>query len=127
MSSVSERSERRRPGRDDYKDVAPTLARLGALESASAEASVLRDDVITRCLPLAEHIARRFGGRGEAHEDLLQVARLGLVKAVDRFDPDRGYDFVSYAVPTIMGRCGATSAMSDGRCVCPGECRRCMH
>jgi len=103
VSPIPERSERHRPGRDDYKDVAPAVARLRALDESSGEASALRDEVITRCLPLADHIARRFGGRGEAHEDLLQVARLGLVKAVDRFDPDRGFDFVSYAVPTIMG------------------------
>ncbi len=63
----------------------------------------MRTALITRCLPLAEHIARRFDGRGEAHDDLVQVARLGLVNAVDRFDSTRGSDFVSFAVPTVMG------------------------
>jgi RNA polymerase sigma-B factor len=62
-----------------------------------------RDEIVERCLPLAEHIARRFDGRGEAHEDLVQVARVGLVNAVIRFDLDAGSDFVSFAVPTIMG------------------------
>nr|WP_308339534.1 SigB/SigF/SigG family RNA polymerase sigma factor [Tomitella fengzijianii] len=62
-----------------------------------------RDEVITRCLPLAEHIARRFHGRGEPFDDLLQVARLGLVNAIDRFDADKGDNFVAFAVPTIMG------------------------
>lgn len=56
-----------------------------------------------RCLPLADHIARRFEGRGEARDDLVQVARVGLVNAVNRFDVDAGSDFASYAVPTIMG------------------------
>ncbi|WP_430332779.1 SigB/SigF/SigG family RNA polymerase sigma factor [Rhodococcus sp. ACT016] len=63
----------------------------------------LRRDIITRCLPLAEHIARRFDRRGEPFDDLMQVASLGLVNAVDRFDVDRGSDFLAFAVPTIMG------------------------
>ena len=88
---------------DDYSEVVPLIQQMQALEVGSPQRQVLRDRIITRCLPLAEHIARRFGGRGEAHEDLLQVARLGLVNAVDRFDIERGSDFVSFAVPTIMG------------------------
>ncbi|MFD4293276.1 SigB/SigF/SigG family RNA polymerase sigma factor [Rhodococcus sp. NPDC058532] len=67
------------------------------------QASAVRDEIITRALPLAEHIARRFRGRGEAQDDLIQVARLGLLSAVDRFDVDRGTDFIAFAVPTIMG------------------------
>ena len=62
-----------------------------------------RDRIVQRCLPLADHIAQRFGGRGEARDDLLQVARLGLVNAVIRYDVDTGSDFVPFAVPTIMG------------------------
>lgn len=69
----------------------------------SPEFARQRDKVVERCLPLADHIARRFAGRGEAHDDLVQVARLGLVNAVIRFDVDAGSDFVSFAVPTIMG------------------------
>lgn len=52
---------------------------------------------------MAEHDIRRFSGRGEPFDDLLQVARTGLIRAVDRYDPDRGADFLSFAVPTIMG------------------------
>ncbi|WP_375154366.1 sigma-70 family RNA polymerase sigma factor, partial [Nocardia cyriacigeorgica] len=63
----------------------------------------MREEVIDRCLPLAEHIARKFAGRGELFEDLLQVARVGLLHAVDRFDVARGTSFLSFAVPTIMG------------------------
>ena len=73
------------------------------MEPGTTERARLREQAITRCLPLAEHIAMRFRGRGEPQEDLLQVARVGLVNAIDRFDADRGADFVSYAVPTIMG------------------------
>lgn len=62
-----------------------------------------RDTIVERCLPLADHIARRFEGRGEPRDDLVQVARVGLVNAVVRFDVETGSDFVSFAVPTIMG------------------------
>lgn len=62
-----------------------------------------RGALVNEYLSVAEHIARRFAGRGEAHEDLVQVARVGLIQAVDRFDPARGTDFLSFAVPTIMG------------------------
>lgn len=62
-----------------------------------------RDRIVERCLPLADHIARRFDGRGESRDDLVQVARVGLVNAVIRFDVNAGSDFVSFAVPTIMG------------------------
>lgn len=85
----------------DYGDVIGLFKR--AAETSPDDGGALRDEIVTRCLPLAEHIARRFCGRGEPYDDLLQVARLGLVNAVDRFDVDRGSDFVSFAVPTIMG------------------------
>lgn len=62
-----------------------------------------KDKIVERCLPLADHIARRFEGRGESRDDLVQVARVGLVNAVTRFDVETGSDFVSFAVPTIMG------------------------
>lgn len=62
-----------------------------------------RERIVERCLPLADHIARRFDGRGEPRDDLVQVARVGLVNAVIRFNVDAGSDFVSFAVPTIMG------------------------
>ncbi|AJW38434.1 RNA polymerase sigma factor SigB [Rhodococcus sp. B7740] len=101
MPVPHERSTRRES--DDYSDVVALIQQMQALDENSPQRRVLRDRIITRCLPLAEHIARRFGGRGEAHEDLLQVSRLGLVNAVDRFDIERGSDFVSFAVPTIMG------------------------
>jgi RNA polymerase sigma-B factor len=62
-----------------------------------------REELISRFLPLARKLARRYAGPREPFEDLLQVASLGLVKAVDRFDVERGTAFSSFAVPTILG------------------------
>jgi RNA polymerase sigma-B factor len=62
-----------------------------------------RDELIERFLPLARKLARRYAGANEPYEDLVQVASLGLVKAVERFDPTRGFAFTSFAVPTIVG------------------------
>jgi len=76
---------------------------LATLDVNSSEFQRHRDKIVERCLPLADHIARRFEGRGEPRDDLVQVARVGLVNAVARFDVDAGSDFVSFAVPTIMG------------------------
>jgi RNA polymerase sigma-B factor len=76
---------------------------LAMLEVGSAAFLRQRDVIIRRCMPLADHIARRYGGRGEPHDDLVQAARVGLVNAVNRFELTNGADFASFAVPTIMG------------------------
>ena len=76
---------------------------LASIAPDSMEFQRQRDKIVERCLPLADHIARRFEGRGEPRDDLVQVARVGLVNAVVRFDVEAGSDFVSFAVPTIMG------------------------
>jgi RNA polymerase sigma-B factor len=76
---------------------------LRCLPERSEQYARQRERIVHRCLPLTEHIARRFHGRGEAHEDLLQVARIGLLNAVNRFDEEAGSDFTYFAVPTIMG------------------------
>jgi RNA polymerase sigma-B factor len=62
-----------------------------------------REEVIARFLPLARRLASRYLNSGEPYEDLMQVASVGLVKAVDRYDPSRGSPFGSYAVPTMLG------------------------
>jgi RNA polymerase sigma-B factor len=65
--------------------------------------SSLRDELVAAHLGLAEYLARRFANRGEPLDDLVQVASLGLIKAVDRFDPERGVEFSTYATHTIVG------------------------
>jgi RNA polymerase sigma-B factor len=62
-----------------------------------------RNKLVERFMPLAAQLARRYRNTSQSFEDLLQVANLGLVQAVDRFDPDRGLRFSSFAVPTILG------------------------
>jgi len=62
-----------------------------------------RDELVVRFLPLARQLARRYRRGPEPLDDLIQVASVGLVKAIDRFDPDRTTAFSSYAVPTMVG------------------------
>jgi RNA polymerase sigma-B factor len=62
-----------------------------------------REMLVRRFMPLARSLARRYGRSSEPFEDLLQVASLGLLKALDRYDADRGHSFASFAVPTILG------------------------
>lgn len=94
---------RRHRGHDSYDNIEPLFGEAAALAEGDPARAELRAEIMRRCLPLAEHIARKFSGRGENYDDLLQVARLGLVNAVDRFDVSRGSSFLSFAVPTIMG------------------------
>jgi RNA polymerase sigma-B factor len=96
---------------DDPGDVPSTtrersralLARLGAADASATDRSRARDELVELHLPLVEHCARRFLNRGEPLEDLVQVGTIGLIKAVDRFDNDRGVEFSTYATPTILG------------------------
>jgi RNA polymerase sigma-B factor len=86
----------------DAPDTAEAFRRLASIP-AGPQRDALRDEIVEAWLPMADRLAGRFRSRGESSEDLRQVAALGLVKAVDRFDPDRGHAFESYAVPTITG------------------------
>ncbi|HEV2071315.1 MAG TPA: SigB/SigF/SigG family RNA polymerase sigma factor [Acidimicrobiales bacterium] len=70
---------------------------------ATTRDPALRDQLVEAHLGLAEYLARRFSNRGESLDDLVQVASLGLLKAVERFDPDRGLRFTTFATPTIVG------------------------
>ncbi|MFI8960901.1 RNA polymerase sigma factor SigF [Streptomyces sp. NPDC053493] len=76
---------------------------LRGLPEGSPEKAALRDRLVRMHLPLVEHLARRFRNRGEPLDDLTQVATIGLIKSVDRFDPDRGVEFSTYATPTVVG------------------------
>jgi RNA polymerase sigma-B factor len=87
----------------EYDHLLPLFRRFADSSLPEHRRRRLRDDLVEGHLPLAEHIARKYRHRGQAMEDLRQVARLGLIHAVDRFDPGRGTDFVVFAVPTIMG------------------------
>ncbi|WP_407555650.1 RNA polymerase sigma factor SigF [Streptomyces sp. Pv4-95] len=77
--------------------------RLRELPDGSPERAELRNTLVRMHLPLVEHLARRFRNRGEPLDDLTQVATIGLIKSVDRFDPDRGVEFSTYATPTVVG------------------------
>ncbi len=85
---------------DTATDLLHTLAGMPADHPRRA---ALRDRTIEAWLPLAQHLAHRYSGRGEPTDDLIQTATVGLIKAVDKFDPDRGVDFAGYAIPTIIG------------------------
>ncbi|MEW2403114.1 RNA polymerase sigma factor SigF [Streptomyces sp. NPDC046862] len=87
---------------DDAPDTAEAFRKLASLP-VGPQRDALRDEIVEAWLPMAERLAGRFRSRGESYEDLRQVAALGLVKAVDRYDPERGNAFESYAVPTVTG------------------------
>ncbi|MEV7791674.1 RNA polymerase sigma factor SigF [Streptomyces sp. NPDC087512] len=76
---------------------------LRTLSKDTPEYAELRNRLVRMHLPLVEHLARRFRNRGEPLDDLTQVATIGLIKSVDRFDPDRGVEFSTYATPTVVG------------------------
>jgi RNA polymerase sigma-B factor len=87
----------------EYAELTPLFAQLADSATSESERSRIRGLLVTQYLPVAEHIARKFRNRGQPDEDLKQVATVGLINAVDRFDPARGNDFLSFAVPTITG------------------------
>lgn len=88
---------------DDYADVPDMFRLLAALTAGTAEHDRQRERIVTRCLPLADHIAYRYHRKGENLDDLVQIARVGLMHAVNRFDPENGANFLSFAVPTMLG------------------------
>lgn len=76
---------------------------LASMDESDPARQDLRDRVVESHLGLVEHLARRYTDRGEPYDDLVQVGTIGLLKAVDRFDPAMGPSFAAYAVPTILG------------------------
>lgn len=88
---------------DEYADVVAMVVMLRQLPPDSAAYARQLERIVLRCCPLADRVARHFDRRGENLEDLMQVARVGLLQAVNRFDPARGSRFVAFALPTMMG------------------------
>ncbi len=79
------------------------LVDLHALPVDAPARLPIRERLVDLHLPLVEHLARRFTGRNEPLPDLVQVGSIGLIKAIDRFEPERGLEFSTYATPTILG------------------------
>ncbi len=93
----------RRSEPSDYDHLLPLFREFADLDESDYRRAALRQKLVEGHLPVAKHIARRFAQRGEPLDDLEQVATVGLINAIDRFDPHRGVDFLSYAVPTVTG------------------------
>jgi RNA polymerase sigma-B factor len=91
------------PTKEIPQAVAPRLGEAELFRRCAAGDQQARARLIERYMGLARSLARRYESSGESMEDLTQVAFLGLVNAVSRFDPDRGLAFSSFAVPTILG------------------------
>jgi RNA polymerase sigma-B factor len=96
------------PPRSEHSSPDRTLARelferLAVLPAGDPERARIRATLVELHLPLVEYLARRFRNRGEWLDDLTQVATIGLIKSIDRFDLERGVEFSTYATPTIVG------------------------
>jgi RNA polymerase sigma-B factor len=100
VAAVPSRSERSAADRARAREMFSELASLAEDDPKRAR---LRDELVEAHLPLVEYLARRFRNRGEPLDDLIQVATIGLIKSVDRFDLERGVEFSTYATPTIVG------------------------
>ena len=98
MSSFPSRSPEGLGERFDRRRTRELFHRLAADHDAG-----VRDELVVSHLNLARYLAMRFAHRGEQIDDLVQVATLGLIKAIDRYDPTRGVEFTTYAAPTIIG------------------------
>ncbi|CAM5494186.1 RNA polymerase sigma-B factor OS=Streptomyces violarus OX=67380 GN=FHS41_002306 PE=4 SV=1 [Streptomyces violarus] len=90
-------------GSPDRSGAREMFLKLRTLDNGSPEYAELRNQLVRMHLPLVEHLARRFRNRGEPLDDLTQVATIGLIKSVDRFDPDRGVEFSNVRDPTVVG------------------------
>ncbi|GII21793.1 SigB/SigF/SigG family RNA polymerase sigma factor [Planosporangium mesophilum] len=104
MTVAIDRARRPSPSDGDLDGRVPgLLARMCALARDDPARAEVRAELINRCRPLAAYLARRYRNRGEPLDDLVQIATVGLIKAVDAYDPERGVLFGNYAVPTILG------------------------
>lgn len=92
---VDKKNEKKRKKQEEIKEK--------FIEYQKTKDKALRDELIEEHMYLAEILAKKYTGRGIDYEDIFQVASVGLILAVDRFDPSKGYVFSSYATPTIIG------------------------
>jgi RNA polymerase sigma-B factor len=99
-SSRAPRGDHSTPDRTRAREL---FEQLAALPADSPERAQIRSTLVEMHLPLVEYLARRFRNRGEWLDDLTQVATIGLIKSIDRFDLERGVEFSTYATPTIVG------------------------
>lgn len=94
-------------GREDDADQRPRalemLLELHRLPEGSPDRNRMRDQLVEQHMPLVIYLAKRFSGRSEPLSDLIQVGAIGLIKAIDRFDPERKLEFSTFATPTILG------------------------
>ena len=97
---IPARSEHSSPDRTQAREL---FERLAKLPTDDPERAKIRSTLVELHLPLVEYLARRFRNRGEWLDDLTQVATIGLIKSIDRFDLERGVEFSTYATPTIVG------------------------
>jgi RNA polymerase sigma-B factor len=93
-------SERTAKDRAHARELFVQMSKLSEGDPARAK---MRDELVSLHMPLVEYLARRFRNRGEPLDDLVQVATIGLIKSIDRFDTERGVEFSTYATPTIVG------------------------
>ena len=101
VAELPARSERW--SQSDVRDMSDQLlVRMHGLEPGTAEHAELRRCLVQLNMPLVRNAARRYRSRSEPMEDILQVGTIGLIKAIDRFDPERG-SFLAFAIPTIAG------------------------
>jgi RNA polymerase sigma-B factor len=91
-----------RPGERGFVMAGASSDRSSTARAHASRDAGAREELVRRYLPLSRRLASRYVGNSE-REDLEQVAALGLLKAVDRYDPERGIAFSSFAVPTILG------------------------
>ncbi|MGA5820345.1 SigB/SigF/SigG family RNA polymerase sigma factor [Kitasatospora sp. NPDC094028] len=98
------RAELRAMGKSEARELSDALfERLAGLARETVAYSYVRGTIIELNMPLVRFVAGRFRRRAEDMEDILQVGTIGLIKAVDGYDPERGVEFVTYAIPTIVG------------------------
>ena len=104
---------------------ADLLNAMAALPANHPSRAALRDRAIEAWLPLANHLAHRYSGRGEPTDDLAQTAAIGLIKAIDKFDPQRGVDFAGTRSPPSSASSSGTSGTAPGTSGCPAGSRSC--